>query len=83
VLVTVGHRTTDGFLENVFLNDDMVNNFEETGIAARLVFDPSDTLSIDTKLRYSEEEARAIASNATFELPFFIGAMLRFCLRHT
>lgn len=73
--LTVDHRTTDGFLENEFFNDDVVNNFEETGISARLVFDPSDTLSIDTKLRYSEVEAAAIAFNAAFQLPFFVGAL--------
>lgn len=73
--LTVDHRTTDGFLKNEFFNDDVVNNFEETGVSARLVFDPSDTLSIDTKLRYSEVEAGAIAFNAAFELPFFVGAL--------
>lgn len=73
--LTVDHRTTDGFLENVFLNDNVVNDFEETGFSARLVFDPSDTLSIDTKVRYSEVEAGAIAFNAAFELPFFVGAL--------
>ncbi len=73
--LTVDHRSTDGFSENVFFNDNVVNNFEETGIAGRLVFDPSDTLSIDTKLRYSEVEAGAIAFNAAFQLPFFVGAL--------
>ena len=73
--LTLDHRTTDGFLTNEFLNDDVVNDFEETGISGRLVFDPSDTLSIDTKLRYSEVDAAAIAFNAAFELPFFVGAL--------
>ncbi len=73
--LTIDHRRTDGFLENEFLNDDVVNDFEETGVSARLVFDPTDTLSIDTKLRYSEVEAAAIAFNAAFELPFFVGAL--------
>lgn len=73
--LTVDHRSTDGFLENEFYNDEVVNDFEETGVSLRLVFDPSDTLSIDTKLRYSEVEAGAIAFNAAFELPFFVGAL--------
>ena len=73
--LTLDHRTTDGFLTNEFLNDDVVNDFKETGISGRLVFDPSDTLSIDTKLRYSEVDAAAIAFNAAFELPFFVGAL--------
>ncbi len=73
--LTIDHRTTDGFQKNVFLNDNVVDDFEETGVSARLVFDPSDTLSFDTKLRYSEVEAAAISFNAAFELPFFVGAL--------
>lgn len=73
--LTLDHRSTDGFLRNEFLNDRVVNNYEETGISARVVFDPSDTLSIDTKLRYSEVDAGAIAFNAGFQLPFFVGAL--------
>ncbi|MEH6517102.1 MAG: TonB-dependent receptor [Halioglobus sp.] len=73
--LTVDHRTTDGFQKNVFLNDNVVDDFEETGISARLVFDPSETLSIDTKLRYSKLDAAAISFNAAFELPFFVGGL--------
>ena len=73
--LTVTHRKTDGFLENVYLNDDVVNDYKETAVSARIVFDPSDTLSIDTKLRYSEVSAASIAFNAAFELPFFVGAL--------
>jgi iron complex outermembrane receptor protein len=73
--LTVDHRTTDGFFENEYLNDNVVDDYEETGISARLVFDPSETLSFDAKLRYSEVEAAAIAFNAAFELPFFVGAL--------
>mgnify|MGYP001364327731 CR=1 FL=1 len=73
--LTVDHRKTDGHLTNVFLNDDVVNDYEETGISARFVFEPNDTTSIDTKLRYSEVDAASIAFNAAFELPFFVGAL--------
>ena len=73
--LTVTHRKTDGFLENIYLNDDVVNDYKETAISTRLVFDPSDTLSIDTKLRYSDVSAASIAFNAAFELPFFVGAL--------
>ncbi|MEH6610179.1 MAG: TonB-dependent receptor [Halioglobus sp.] len=71
--LTVDHRTTDGFQKNVFLNDNVVDDFEETGISARLVFDPSENLSFDTKLRYSKLEAAAISFNAAFEIPFLVG----------
>lgn len=73
--LTVDHRSSDGDQTNIFLNDDVVNDYEETGISARLVFEPSDTLSIDTKLRYSEVDAASIAFNAAFELPFYVGAL--------
>ena len=71
--LTLDHRTSDGFQKNVYLNDKVVDDFEETGITARLVFDPSDNLSIDTKLRHSKIEAGAISFNAAFELPFYVG----------
>ncbi len=71
--LTVTSRKTDGFLENVYLNDDVVNDYEETAVSGRLVFDPTDTLSIDTKIRYSEVSAASIAFNAAFEIPFFVG----------
>jgi iron complex outermembrane receptor protein len=73
--LTVTSRKTDGFLENIYLNDDVVNDYEETAISGRLVFDPTDTLSIDTKIRFSEVSAASIAFNAAFELPFFVGAL--------
>ena len=73
--LTVTSRKTDGFLENIYLNDDVVNDYEETAISGRLVFDPTDTLSIDTKIRFSKVSAASIAFNAAFELPFFVGAL--------
>ena len=73
--VTVTHRRTDGFLENVYLQDDVVNNYEETALSARIVMDPTDTLSIDTKLRFSSVSAASIAFNAAYEVPIFVGAL--------
>ena len=51
----------------------MVNDYEETGVSARLVWDVSDTMTVDTKLRVSEVSAASIAFNAAFEIPFFVG----------
>jgi len=73
--VTVTHRRTDGFLENVYLQDDVVNNYEETALSARIVMDPTDTLSIDTKLRFSSVSAASIAFNAAYEVPIFVGGL--------
>ena len=73
--VTLSHRQTDGSLNNVYLRDDVVNNYEETSVSARLVWDASDTMTVDTKLRVSEVSAASIAFNAAFELPYFVGAL--------
>ena len=73
--LTVTSRKTDGFLKNDYLQDDVVNDFQENAVSARIVFDPTDTLSIDTKIRFSEVSAASIAFNAAFELPFFVGAL--------
>ena len=73
--LTFNYRQTDGFLKNVYLKDDVVNDYEETGVSGRLVWDVSDTMTVDTKLRVSEVSAASIAFNAAFELPFFVGAL--------
>ena len=79
--LTLNYRQTDGFLENVYLRDDVVNDYEETGVSARLVWDVSDTMTVDTKLRVSEVSAASIAFNAAFEIPFFVGYLDSFGLR--
>jgi len=73
--LTFSHRQTDGFLNNVYLRDDVVNNYEESVVSARMVWDASDTLTVDTKLRVSEVSAASIAFNAAFEIPFFVAAL--------
>ena len=73
--LTFSHRQTDGFLNNVYLKDDVVNNYEESVVSARMVWDASDTMTVDTKLRVSEVSAASIAFNAAFEIPFFVAAL--------
>ena len=70
--LTADFRSTDGFYSNSFLNDDVVDNAENYAIQGRLVFDPTDSLSIDTKLRYGKSEAAAISFNAGFAIPGFV-----------
>ena len=69
--LSVDYRDTDGFLRNSFLNDDVVNDYQSTSISGRLIWEPSDALTIDTKLRYGEVDAGSIAFNASFALPGF------------
>ena len=70
--LTVDYRTTDGYYYNSFLEDQVVDDAENYAVQARVVFDPSDDLSIDTKVRYGKSEAAAITFNAAFELPPFV-----------
>ncbi|MEL7028883.1 MAG: TonB-dependent receptor plug domain-containing protein, partial [Pseudomonadota bacterium] len=57
-------RDTDGFYTNSFLNEDVVDNFENYNIKARMVWEPNDDLSVDTKVRYGEVDAASISFNA-------------------
>ena len=71
--LTSDYRSTDGFYSNSFLNDNVVDDAENYSVQGRLVFDPTDNLSIDTKLRYGKSEGAAITFNAAFALPPFLG----------
>ncbi|MEM8547818.1 MAG: TonB-dependent receptor [Pseudomonadota bacterium] len=69
--LSVDYRETDGFLTNSFLNDDVVNDYQSDSFSGRLIWQPSDTLTVDTKLRSARVDAAAIAFNASFALPGF------------
>ena len=71
--LTADYRSTDGFYSNSFLEDKVVDDAENYSVQGRLVFDPTDNLSIDTKIRYGKSEAAAITFNAGFALPPFTG----------
>ncbi len=73
--LTMDYRKTDGFMRNSFLNDDVVNDSQESGLSVRLFWEPSDTLSVDTKVRVAQVDAASIAFNAAYEVPFFVGAL--------
>ncbi|MEM1103121.1 MAG: TonB-dependent receptor [Pseudomonadota bacterium] len=69
------YRTTDGFYRNEFQNNaPIVDAFESFNINGRLVYEPTDRLSLDLKARYGEIDASAIGFNATFHLPVFAAA---------
>jgi len=68
-------RDTDGFYTNSFLNDDVVDNFENYNIKGRVVWEPTDALSIDSKVRYGEVDAASIGFNAVFALPELSGLL--------
>ena len=69
------YRETDGFYRNSFLGDTpTIDAFESYNINGRLVFTPTDQLSIDVKARYGEIDANSIVFNANFHLPVFAAA---------
>ena len=70
--VSGDYRTTDGFYRNSFLGDSpTVDASESYNINGRLVFEPSDQLTVDIKGRYGEVDANSIVFNANFHLPTF------------
>ncbi|MDX1554992.1 MAG: TonB-dependent receptor [Xanthomonadales bacterium] len=69
-------RTSDGYYTNVFQNrDDIVDAYDGYNVNGRLLLTPSDTLTIDSKLRVGSVDASSITFNSTFALPVFAAAL--------
>lgn len=70
--VSGDYRSSDGFQRNSFLSDaETIDAFESFNLNGRLVYEPTDQLSMDFKARYGEIDANSIGFNATFHLPVF------------
>lgn len=68
-------RESDGFYRNSFQNGaPIVDTYEGYNVNARLVWNVSDALNIDSKLRYGEVDASSIVFNSIFHLPVFAAA---------
>jgi iron complex outermembrane receptor protein len=63
------YRSTDGFYENSFTDAKTVDDFEGWDLYGRLMWEPSDSTTLDIKARYGEVEAASISFNANFLLP--------------
>ncbi|MBT8099298.1 MAG: TonB-dependent receptor, partial [Gammaproteobacteria bacterium] len=73
--LSADYRQSDGFYRNSFQdNAANIDTFESYNVNGRLVWDASESLSIDTKLRYGEVDASSIVFNSTFNLPIFAAA---------
>lgn len=71
--LTYSHREQDGHFENSFTgSDSSVDFFEDDTARVRLIWEPSDELSLDFKAGYSEVTAGAINFNAAFAIPAFV-----------
>jgi iron complex outermembrane receptor protein len=78
------YRDTDGYYDNVIdrlgslsfaaPGGATVDNFENWNLQGRMIWEPSDATSVDTKLRYGEVDGASITFNAAFALPGFVAA---------
>jgi iron complex outermembrane receptor protein len=69
-------RTTDGYYRNQYQNGAAtVDALESYNINGRLVWEVSENLTIDSKLRVGSVDASSITFNSTFNLPIFAAAL--------
>ena len=69
-------NTGDTYSRNAYPDpgcDDCVDYFEGWNVGGRLIWEPSDDLSVDSKLRYGKVDAGAITFNSVFHLPGLTG----------
>ncbi len=65
-------RKSDGFYRNSFQNNaKIVDRFEGYNINGRLVWEGTENLNVDMKMRYGKVDAGSITFNSTFNLPVF------------
>jgi len=74
--IAADYRKTDGFYKNRFLGSNSVDDYDGFNINARLVFEPTDSATLDVKARYGEVEAASISFNPVFLVPGFVGSGL-------
>jgi len=69
-------RKSDGYYRNEFQNNSpIVDTYEGYNLKARLVWNPSENLNVDMKMRYGKVDASSITFNSTFNLPVFAAAL--------
>lgn len=70
-------RQTDGFRRNIFNEtDDQIDDYKEYGIDARLLWQATEKLSVDTKVRYGEVDGGSIVFNSLFHIPDLVPALV-------
>lgn len=68
--VDANYARSDGFYRNVYYQrDDIVDYSKDWSLAGRLMWDPSEQLSVDWKARYGRVDAGSITFNSVFHLP--------------
>lgn len=78
--VSGNFRDTDGYYNNAYVastasfsNTSVVDNFKSWDMAARAVWQPSDNLTVDGKVRFGQVDAGSIAFNSVFHIPSLVG----------
>jgi iron complex outermembrane receptor protein len=86
--VSVGgsFRDTDGYYNNAYFSSPRflgppgsapdaanVDQFKSWDMTTRALWEPSDSLTVDAKLRFGQVEASSIAFNSTFQIPSLVG----------
>ena len=72
---TASSNKVDGHYENILTGqDDVVDYLQDTTFKGRIVWEPSDDLSLDVRAGMSKVEGGAINFNAVFALPSFVNA---------
>jgi len=68
--IAFSYRDTDGQFDNKFTGeDDTGNNLEEKNVRGRMIWEPTEQLTLDATASYRDVEAGAINFNAVFALP--------------
>lgn len=70
-VLSANYSETDGFYQNRYLNDDVVDNAQVSGLDARVMMDLSDATSLDLKARLARVDSASINFRAAFQLPAF------------
>ena len=74
--LSADYRESDGYYRNKFQGGAAtVDSFESYNVNARLVWEPNDSTTLDTKLRVGKVDANSITFNSTFALPVFAAAL--------
>jgi len=82
ISVSGDFRDTDGYYNNAYVaatspagSTSVVDNFQSWDLALRAVWEPSDDLTVDGKVRVGDVEAGSITFNSLFHIPDFVGVL--------
>ncbi len=82
ISVSGDFRDSDGYYNNAYVastnpfgSTDVVDNFKSWDLALRAVWEPSDDLTVDGKIRVGDVEAGAITFNSLFHIPSLVGVL--------